>query len=326
MTNNPRHLEEAASVVVVHSVKVPATQELTRVVVTVWVSVMEDVKERVMESIRTLPVLSWSWSRLDSTRSSISFTNSFSYQHYEDFKHSPTNRTFLATCEGMARTRGKRAKGKTKIMMEEESGRGTSKVGTESPLEGVEWASEGVVGTRFHCPALPSLDRGHSLPHCQLPFKQNSTPLFWQIFLWKLHTFNLLKYRVGSKLKMESNFQQIMWALLSWAGRVEVKVRRQWVSPATAGWPFVPLPSCSCMSLAENRPTYQLSLSQIWIRSCKIKCYGNALCGGIFVVIMHNISISPNILIISQWGRLGSCNFLTLFHKFQSLRQRFAWS
>lgn len=46
--------------VVVHSVKVPATQELTRVVVTVWVSVMEDVKERVMESIRTLPVLSWS--------------------------------------------------------------------------------------------------------------------------------------------------------------------------------------------------------------------------------------------------------------------------
>ena len=60
MINNPRHLEEAASVVVVHSVKVPATQELTRVVVTVWVSVMEDVKERVMESIRTLPVLSWS--------------------------------------------------------------------------------------------------------------------------------------------------------------------------------------------------------------------------------------------------------------------------
>lgn len=44
----------------------------------------------------------------------------------------------MATCEGMARTRGKRAKGKTKIMMEEESGRGTSKVGTESPLEGVE--------------------------------------------------------------------------------------------------------------------------------------------------------------------------------------------
>ena len=64
--------------VVVHSVKVPATQELTRVVVTVWVSVMEDVKERVMESIKILPILSWSWSRLDSTRSSISFTNSFS--------------------------------------------------------------------------------------------------------------------------------------------------------------------------------------------------------------------------------------------------------
>ena len=44
----------------------------------------------------------------------------------------------LATCEGMARTRGKRARGKTKIMMGEGSGRGTSKVGTESPLEGVE--------------------------------------------------------------------------------------------------------------------------------------------------------------------------------------------
>jgi len=41
------------------------------------------------------------------------------------------------SCEGMARIRGKRAKGKTKIMMEEEwSGRGASKVGTESPLEG----------------------------------------------------------------------------------------------------------------------------------------------------------------------------------------------
>ena len=79
MTKTPQHLEEAAaSVVVVHSVKVPATQELTRVVVTVWVSVMEDVKERVTESITTLPILSWSWSRLDSTRSSISFTNSFS--------------------------------------------------------------------------------------------------------------------------------------------------------------------------------------------------------------------------------------------------------
>ena len=61
MTKIPEHLEEAAaSVDVVHSEKVPATQELTRVVVTVWVSVMEDVKERVMESIRTLPVLSWS--------------------------------------------------------------------------------------------------------------------------------------------------------------------------------------------------------------------------------------------------------------------------
>ena len=45
---------------------------------------------------------------------------------------------FCATCEGMARTRGKRARVKTKIMMEEESGRGMSKVGTESPLEGVE--------------------------------------------------------------------------------------------------------------------------------------------------------------------------------------------
>ena len=53
------HLEEAASVEVVHSVKVPATQELTRVVVTVWVSVMEEVRERVTESIRTLPIRSW---------------------------------------------------------------------------------------------------------------------------------------------------------------------------------------------------------------------------------------------------------------------------
>ena len=39
----------------------------------------------------------------------------------------------------MARMRGKRARVKTKIMMEKESsGRGISKVGTESPLEGVE--------------------------------------------------------------------------------------------------------------------------------------------------------------------------------------------
>ena len=45
---------------------------------------------------------------------------------------------FFATCEGMARTRGKRARGKTKIMMGEESGRGMRKVGTDSPLEGVE--------------------------------------------------------------------------------------------------------------------------------------------------------------------------------------------
>ena len=56
----PEHLEEAASVDAVHSVKVPATQELTRVVVTVWVSVIEDVRERVIESIRTLPMRSWS--------------------------------------------------------------------------------------------------------------------------------------------------------------------------------------------------------------------------------------------------------------------------
>lgn len=97
-------LEEAVVVDAVHSVNVPATQELTRVVVTVWVSVMEDVRERVIESMRTLPIRSWSSSRLDSTRSTISFTNSFS-------------------CEGMARTRGKSAKGKTKIMVEEESER-----------------------------------------------------------------------------------------------------------------------------------------------------------------------------------------------------------
>ena len=38
----------------------------------------------------------------------------------------------------MARTMGRRARGKIKIMIEEESGKGTSKVGTESPLEGVE--------------------------------------------------------------------------------------------------------------------------------------------------------------------------------------------
>jgi len=94
---------------IVHSEKVPATQELTRVLVTVWVSVSADVMEKVSETIRTLPILSWSWSKLDSTRSSISFTNSFS-------------------CEGMARTMGRRARGKIKIMMEEESGKGTSKV------------------------------------------------------------------------------------------------------------------------------------------------------------------------------------------------------
>ena len=60
MTKISEHLEEAASVDAVHSVKVPATQELTRVVVTVWVSVMEEVRERVIESIRTLPIRSWS--------------------------------------------------------------------------------------------------------------------------------------------------------------------------------------------------------------------------------------------------------------------------
>ena len=60
MTKIFEHLEEAASVDVVHSVKVPATQELTRVVVTVWVSVIEEVSERVIESIRTLPIRSWS--------------------------------------------------------------------------------------------------------------------------------------------------------------------------------------------------------------------------------------------------------------------------
>ena len=85
MTKIPEHLEEAAaSVDVVHSEKVPATQELTRVLVTVWVSVSADVMEKVSETIRTLPILSWSWSKLDSTRSSISFTNSFSYKHYKD--------------------------------------------------------------------------------------------------------------------------------------------------------------------------------------------------------------------------------------------------
>merc|ERR1712190_433815 len=47
----------AASVEVVHSVKVPATQELTRVVVTVAVSVFSVVRERVTESMRTLPIL-----------------------------------------------------------------------------------------------------------------------------------------------------------------------------------------------------------------------------------------------------------------------------
>ena len=43
MSKIPEHLEEAASVdvVVVHSVKVPATQELTTVLVTVTVSVSE---------------------------------------------------------------------------------------------------------------------------------------------------------------------------------------------------------------------------------------------------------------------------------------------
>ena len=73
----PHHLEEAA-VDVVHSVKVPATQELTRVLVTVSVSVMEEVKERVTESIRILPLRSWFGSIPDSTISIISFTNSFS--------------------------------------------------------------------------------------------------------------------------------------------------------------------------------------------------------------------------------------------------------
>ena len=51
------HLEEAASVEVVHSVKVPATQELTRVVVTVAVSVFSVVRERVTETMTILPIL-----------------------------------------------------------------------------------------------------------------------------------------------------------------------------------------------------------------------------------------------------------------------------
>jgi len=50
-------LEEAASVEVVHSVKVPATQELTRVVVTVAVSVFSVVRERVTETMTILPIL-----------------------------------------------------------------------------------------------------------------------------------------------------------------------------------------------------------------------------------------------------------------------------
>ena len=60
MSKIPEHLEEAASVEVVHSVKVPATQELTRVLVTVTVSVVVLVWLRVTESITTLPILSWS--------------------------------------------------------------------------------------------------------------------------------------------------------------------------------------------------------------------------------------------------------------------------
>ena len=56
--NHPfTHLEEAASVEVVHSVKVPATQELTRVVVTVAVSVFSVVRERVTETMTILPIL-----------------------------------------------------------------------------------------------------------------------------------------------------------------------------------------------------------------------------------------------------------------------------
>lgn len=141
MTKSPEYLEEAAVVDAVHSVKVPATQELTRVVVTVWVSVMEDVRERVIESMRTLPIRSWSSSRLDSTRSTISFTNSFSYQKRSRHKQKDldTNELwfFLATCEGMARTRGKSAKGKTKIMLEEESGRkGYGQTGDRKPTGG----------------------------------------------------------------------------------------------------------------------------------------------------------------------------------------------
>ena len=53
----------------------------------------------------------------------------------------------------MARTRGKRARVKTKIMMEEESGRGMSKVGTGGggmSERGGGWDPGG-----FLCPALP---------------------------------------------------------------------------------------------------------------------------------------------------------------------------
>ena len=143
MTKSPEYLEEAAVVDAVHSVKVPATQELTRVVVTVWVSVMEDVRERVIESMRTLPIRSWSSSRLDSTRSTISFTNSFSYQKRSRHKQTDldTNELWLFWQPVKAwpgrgvRVRRVRPRSCWKKRVE---GRGMDKLGTESPLEGVE--------------------------------------------------------------------------------------------------------------------------------------------------------------------------------------------
>ena len=166
---------------------------------------------------------------------------------------------FCATCEGMARKRGKRARVKTKIMMK----RRVEGVWAKWGLEGVEWASEGGGWHPgwFLCPALPC---PHwigvtlcSIAECPLTKTQHSQAdknyLCENFMHW---IFCLPNFWVGPIfVRLESNFQQIMWA-----GRVEVKVRRQWVR--TSGWPF-PLTTCLCMSLAENWPTYQLSLSQI---------------------------------------------------------------
>ena len=216
---------------------------------------------------------------------------------------------FCATCEGMARTRGKRARVKTKIMMKRRVEGVWAKWGLKAHWRGWNERARGVVGTPggFLCPALPC---PHwigvtlcSIAECPLTKTQRSQAdknyLCENFMHW---IFCLPNFWVSTIfLRLESNFQQIMWA-----GRVELKVRRQWVR--SGGWPFVPLASCSCMSLAENRPTYQLSLSQR-VKSCKIEQYQNVPWGVFFslAISRSTYKIYETYYFISQWGRIGRC-------------------